>query len=124
MIQNFRANDTNIFGQTPWGQVIHHLLNIHTGHGAALRTGEGERAASLVNSSPDREDTGEEELASPPVLSPLRPLSTSPIPQVDGINVDHAEDSDSEEDGDSEEDENSLNLYYDSNIYDILVNYP
>ena len=28
MIQNFRANDTNIFGQTPWGQTRIDQLNM------------------------------------------------------------------------------------------------
>ena len=46
---------------------------------------------------------GLDELASPTVPSPLRSLNTSPIPQVDGINVNNAEDGDSEEDGNSDE---------------------
>ena len=79
-----------------------HPVITTTGHsslGASLGTGEGERAASLKDALADEGEAGE--MTSPPVpRSRRRPLSTSPIPQVDGNNADSEENSESEEDED------------------------
>ena len=71
---------------------------------ASLGTGEGEKVASskyALDGEGDVDDAGVEEMTSPLVpRSRSRPLSTSPIPQVDGINADSEEKSESEEDDD------------------------
>ena len=74
----------------------------HSSTGAELGTGEEERAASSKDAvADDRESNGTGKMTSPPVpRSGRRPLSTSPIPQVDGINADSDNNSESEEDDD------------------------